>query len=278
MPLEKFVRAKQAEVEALREASRNGLSCPVWPGSRPSFSGALRQGGKTAPLAIIAEYKRSSPSRGLICDRLEVEEVAAQYHVNGASAISILTEEIFFGGSMDFLLRAASEGLYAGARPPLLRKDFIFDMLQIRHTAASPASAVLLIVRLTPDPAALLDLREEAGRFGMEAVVEVFDERDLEIARESGASIIQVNARDLASLAVDRNACLGLARRNPPGRGEIWIAASGISSPAHLLEAADAGFSAALVGSYLMEKDCPGQALAALVQGCAHCAGDLRCS
>ena len=269
MPLENFVRAKQAELESLRDAHRKGDLGNVWSGERPSFSTALRRRAGSAPLAIIAEYKRASPSRGLICASLEVEDVAAQYAANGASAISILTEESFFDGSMDFLRRAARAELYAGPRLPLLRKDFVFDRLQIMHTATSPASAVLLIVRLTPDPAFLRALREEAEQFCLEAVVEVFDEKDLGLARQSGASIIQVNARDLASLKVDRNSCLDLARHNPPADGETWIAASGICSPAHLQAAADAGFAAALVGSFLMENGLPGQALAHLTGSCA---------
>lgn len=268
MPLEKFVRAKQAELESLRQARSAGALGPIWAGVRPPFAAALHRRRGDAPLAVIAEYKRASPSRGRICDSLEVEEVAAQYADHGASAISVLTEQSFFDGSMDYLHRAAGKGLYAGARPPLLRKDFVFDRLQILHTATSPASAVLLIVRLAPDPARLRDLREEAEEYGIEAVVEVFDERDLELARESDARIIQANARDLASLAVDRKACLALARNNHPERGETWIAASGISAPVHLIEAAEAGFDAALVGSFLMEKGSPGASLSSLIRGC----------
>ena len=175
--------------------------------------------------------------------------------------MSVLTEESFFEGSLAFLDRAHS----AATTLPLLRKDFIFDPLQVRYTAATAASAILLIVRLTPDPALLSALRKEAEAYGMDAVVEIFDESDLHIARESGAGIIQVNARDLESMRVDRGACLALCRHNPPCGSELWIAASGISRGSELLEAADAGFSAVLVGSSLMQTGCPGRALASLI-------------
>lgn len=132
----------------------------------------------------------------------------------------------------------------APAGLPLLRKDFILHPLQVRLTAATPASALLLIVRLTPDVRRLRGLRELAESFGMEAVVEIFSAEELVLARESGARVIQVNARDLDTLRVDRTACLnmGAARRD----GEIWIAASGMSEPDHLRRAAEAGFDAAL--------------------------------
>ena len=105
----------------------------------------------------------------------------------------------------------------------------------------------------------------EGLRALMQAVVEIFDAEDLRLARQSGARIIQVNARDLESLAVDRDACLQLARACPPGANELWIAASGMSRPEHLAAAAQAGYRAALVGSALMENGVPGQALAALL-------------
>ena len=149
----------------------------------------------------------------------------------------------------------------------MLRKDFIFHPLQVAAALSTPASALLLIVRLTPDAGLLRELREQAEAGGMEAVVEVFDARDVALARESGANIIQVNARDLASLAVDRRACLALAKECPPREGELWIAASGMSCRSDLEEAAKAGFRAALVGSALMEHGRPGEALRALLGG-----------
>ena len=268
--LERFIEAKQAEVRMLEGLMQNeasfapgGLLCP-WAGTRPSFRAALESGGRNgAPLAVIAEFKKASPSRGVICETLEVEDVVRQYAENGASAVSILTEQQYFKGDIRYLARASE----AVPGMPLLRKDFIFHPAQVAATLASPASAMLLIVRLTPDADQLRALREQAEAGGVEAVVEVFDEADLLLARESGAGIIQVNARDLATLKVDREACLQLIRKYPPLDGELWIAASGMACRADLEAAAEAGYHAALVGSALMEHGTPGESLRRLLEG-----------
>ena len=277
MLLERFRTAKQAEVAALQALQAQSALPPVYEGQRPDFAAALAHRAPESPLAVVAEYKRASPSRGVICESLEVEDVASQYAAAGASAVSVLTEEAFFRGRLEYLARAADPALYTGPRVPLLRKDFIFDPLQVRATAATPASALLLIVRLTPDAATLRALREQAESYGIQAVVEIFDAEDLRLARESGARIIQVNARDLESLAVDRDACLKLIRACPPASGELWIAASGMSSADHLRAAASAGYHAALVGSALMEGGAPGEALAALLGATAKTDGDCTC-
>ena len=245
--LEKFRKAKEPEIANLRQ---NGVPAP-FAGSRPDFQCALQRPG----IAVIAEYKRASPSRGLICASVDVDEACAQYAAAGAAALSILTETDWFGGKMEFIGRAASTGL------PILRKDFIFDEIQVRATAASPASALLLIVRQTPDAAALRDLRKCAESFGMDAVVEVFDAREVEIARQSGAKILQVNARDLQKLQVDRAAPLAVIGDSGKLPGETWIAASGIETNAHLQSARKAGFDAALVGTALMRGGKPGAEL-----------------
>lgn len=262
--LERFVEAKRPEIKALESMSDEAFR--PWQGKRPSFSRALEEGGGGA-LAVVAEYKRASPSRGVICETLEPEDVALQYASSGAGAVSVLTEERYFHGSIDYLFRMAHAMEQAGTTVPMLRKDFLFHPLQVAATLATPASALLLIVRLTPDARLLRDLREAAEAGGVEAVVEVFDERDVALARESGARIIQVNARDLASLRVDRGACLSLAESCPPKSGELWIAASGMSCRADLEAAASAGFHAALVGSALMEGGRPGEALQRMLRG-----------
>lgn len=277
MLLERFRKAKEAEVEALRALEAQDALPAAYEGQRPDFAAALTLRAPGCPLAVVAEYKRASPSRGVICENLDVEDVARQYAAAGANAVSVLTEEAFFRGRLEYLARAANPALYNGPRVPLLRKDFIFDPLQVRATAATPASALLLIVRLTPDAATLRALREQAEGYGIQAVVEIFDAEDLRLARESGARIIQVNARDLESLAVDRDACLKLIRACPPASGELWIAASGMSSADHLRAAASAGYHAALVGSALMEGGAPGEALAALLGATAKTDGDCTC-
>ena len=263
MQLERFREAKADEIRQLQKAWEAGLLAERGEIVRPEFFGALawHQG---LP-AVIAEYKRASPSRGRICDSLSVEDVALAYARSGASALSILTEERYFDGQIGYLDRAAR---VLSERPlPILRKDFLFDPLQVYATAQTQASAILLIVRLTPDVRTLRTLRELAERLGLCAVVEVFDRQDLALARESGARIIQVNARDLERLSVDAKAPLALAGMYPPLASERWICASGIATCAQLKECAEVGFSACLVGTALMASGNPGQALTQLLGG-----------
>ncbi|WP_291439641.1 indole-3-glycerol-phosphate synthase [Desulfovibrio sp.] len=272
MLLERFIKAKTAEVQNLRRLADQGRMPAPLDAPRPDFSEALR--GRSGPamrlgehsLVVVAEYKRASPSRGAICESIGIEDAARQYAAAGAGCLSILTEETYFHGDIGYLQKAADPALYTKHRPPLLRKDFIFDPLQVAATAATPASALLLIVRLTPDVHTLRSLREQAESSGMQAVVEIFDRDDLHLARQSGARIIQVNARDLGSLQTDRKAPLDLIRACPPQEDEVWIAASGIDSGGHLLDAAQAGFAAVLVGSALMAGGTPGLALARLLE------------
>jgi indole-3-glycerol phosphate synthase len=253
--LERFRRAKAAELAALEKlAAGRGMPAP-FAGPRPSFSAALRA---KAPPGIIAEYKRASPSRGDINLALSPERAAEIYAAAGAGALSVLTEETYFKGDMEYLRRMSGPGL------PLLRKDFILHPLQVERTAASPASALLLIVRMLDTPL-LRDLVDGSRNFGLEAVAEVFDERDLSRAREAGASLIQVNNRDLDTLRVD----CSLSRRLAAFKreGEFWISASGIDSAEKLESLRSFGFDAALVGGFLMRDADPGRALAALLRG-----------
>ena len=251
MLLDRFREAKAEEIALLMDmASRRELPRP-WKGRRPDFLKAIAEPPDGQPVAVIAEFKQSSPSRGVIASGLKPEEVAEQYAASGASCISVLTEEQFFGGRIGYLERMG-------------RKDFIFHQLQVMETASTPASALLLIVRLTPDARTLRVLREQAEAYGMHAVVEVFDPADLDIARESGARIIQVNARDLDTLKTDRQACLDMAKFRR--EGEVWIAASAMSAGAHLREAAEAGFQAVLMGTALMDGGKPGEKLAAILE------------
>lgn len=254
--LGKFRNAKQREIERLARLAEAGLISEPRRGNKPDFAKALNQPEK---ITIIAEYKRASPSCGNICKTLNVEDVARQYQTGGAGAMSVLTEEDFFDGKLEFLDRAAQATNFT---LPLLRKDFIFHPLQVVETAATSASALLLIVRMFPDSQTLRDLREQTEKLGMQAVIEVFAENDLKIARAAGARIIQVNARDLDTLEVDRGACITLIESNPPEQNEIWIAASGMDSKEHLQAARNAGYSAALIGTALMRDGKPGETLA----------------
>jgi len=250
--LEKFRGAKHAEIAHLKalEASED-LPLP-YQGKRPSFSDAILAG---APIAVIAEYKRASPSAGDINLGLTPGEAAAMYAAAGAAALSVLTEETYFKGSLDYL------DIMSGAGLPMLRKDFILHPLQVAATAATKASALLVIVRMLTDEE-LAEILRRTYDAGLEAVIEVFDEPDLARAEAAGAHIIQVNSRDLDTLTTDLAVAERLAKRKRPGR--IWIAASGIKTRSDVLRMAALGFDAVLVGTSLMSGTDPGAALARL--------------
>lgn len=254
--LDRFRSAKQREIAALKELAGSGALPQEYSGLRQSFRNTLSKSRQ----AVIAEYKRASPSKGDINLEAGPEEIAKAYAEAGATAISVLTEEDYFKGDIHFLERMSGPGL------PLLRKDFIFDPLQVVQTASTPASAFLLIVRML-DTATLRELIQKGKEYGLEAVVEIFNREDLGKAREAGAEIIQVNNRDLDTLKVDLALSFEMIKEKVPG--EFWISASGIEKPEQLEKLLASGFDAALIGSSLMGGGKPGKALKRLMGG-AH--------
>ncbi len=251
--LDLFRQAKTEEIADLMRLQASGHVCTPWAGARPGFGSALTRSGSSG---IIAEYKRASPSKGDINLGAPPRETCEGYARAGACALSILTETRYFKGRLDHLTETGHIGL------PLLRKDFILHPLQVEATAATPASAILLIVRMFRTQDELAGLHARCLELGLEPVVEVFDERDLDRAKEIKSSIIQVNNRDLDTLQTDLNRCLTLVRRKE--EGEIWIGASGISTPAHVRELKSAGLDGLLVGTGLMKNPDPGHGLAGL--------------
>jgi len=250
--LEKFRQAKAPAIERLIALEDEGLMPAPFTGERPDFIRALWE---NSPGAVIAEYKRASPSRGEIDMTLTPEQVATAYKNAGAAALSVLTEEVYFKGSLEYLTRMAGAGL------PMLRKDFILHPVQVIETAATPASAFLLIARMSEQE----ELREMLGlamAFELAAVVEVFDEADLEKAQALDPEIIQVNSRDLDTLTTDLAVAERLAKHKP--EGQIWIAASGIATPDDVERMIQAGYDAVLVGTSLMSGGDPGAALRTL--------------
>lgn len=257
--LEKFRAAKQAEIARLKDQDREGSLPGMWTGRRPPFAQGLRDKAAAAGIAVIAEYKRASPSKGDINLGLAPGEVADFYAGAGAAAISVLTEEVYFKGRLAYLSAMTGPGL------PLLRKDFLFHPLQVRQTVSTPASSMLVIARMFADARELAHMLELADGFGLEVVTEVFDAADLFRAREAGARMIQVNNRDLDTLSVSLDNSRTLARSMKPE--EVWISASGIADPGEVREMAGLGFTAVLVGSSLMASPDPAGKLAALAAG-----------
>lgn len=208
-------------------------------------------------VAVIAEIKRMSPSKGLIRADFDAEKIALAYHAAGAAAISVLTDEKFFGGSLAILRQVR-----AAVSTPLLRKDFVIDAYQIDEARVAGADAVLLIVAALSD-AALAALHAHATGLGLDVLVEVHDEAELERAMAIGAKLVGVNNRDLKSFEVD----LGTTERLAPRIGDpgvVLVAESGIGSPADVARLARAGARGFLVGESLMRMPDPGRALEAL--------------
>ena len=201
-------------------------------------------------VALIAEVKRASPSSGLIDPELDAAERARAYQDAGASAISVLTEPDFFQGSLEDLSRAR-ERL---ERAPLLRKDFIVDGYQLVEARAAGADAALLIVRLM-EGTLLRRLLGAARSLGLGALVEVRDERELEIALEAGALLIGINNRDLGTLEVDLATTERVAKRVPPE--VVLVSESGVRSPDDVKRLRDVGVRAVLVGTALSKSPDP---------------------
>jgi indole-3-glycerol phosphate synthase len=215
--------------------------------SSPAFSEALR--GKDR-LSVVAEFKRASPSLGAIAPDAEVLPRVRKYSAAGAAAISVLTEPLRFGGSLEDLEVAAGS-----AAVPVLMKDFVVSVAQVRAAARLGARAVLLIVRCL-EPAELSDLAAACSHYGLTPLVECHVEADLERALEIPRAVIGVNNRDLDTLIIDRTTALRLLPRVP--RDRVAIAESGYEAPAQAREVLGVA-DAVLVGSALMAGGDPGR-------------------
>jgi indole-3-glycerol phosphate synthase len=217
------------------------------------FAGALRSGR----IGCIAEFKRHSPSAGWIRQGADPAQIAQRYQVAGAAALSVLTDEPFFRGSLSDLRRAR-----AACALPVLRKDFIVDAYQIVEARAAGADAVLLIVGALTD-GALQALMGEAERWGLQVLCEAHDEAELDRALAASARIVGINQRDLRTFAVDTTLALRLRSRVPAGR--TVVAESGIRSAEDVERLRAGGVDAILVGEALMRAADPGLSLQQLL-------------
>jgi len=224
-------------------------------GSRRDLAAALARSDR---INVIAEFKRASPSLGVIDEQGDPVEAAREYAANGAAAISILTESDFFKGSLDDMrMVRETVGL------PILRKDFIVDEYQILESAAYGADAILLIAAAV-EPECLERLHSAANRLGLAALVEVHGLSELSIAIGAGANIIGVNNRDLRTFDVSLDTSRTLIKHIP--KGLTPVSESGISSRDELLELRSLGYSAFLVGEALMRSEDRGTTLRRLVE------------
>ncbi len=216
----------------------------------PDFAAALRDAQRPAP-RLIAEIKRRSPSRGLLRADFDPVALARAYAAHGAAAISVLTDDHYFGGSLAILQQLAELNLGA----PLLRKDFLFDPYQILEARAAGASALLLIVAMLTD-AQLREMLAATRAAGLAALVECHTAEEMERAMAAGATIIGVNNRNLHTFQVDLQTCLQLRPLAPPET--IFVAESGIHTPEDVALLARADVDAMLVGESLVVADDPG--------------------
>lgn len=228
------------------------------PSAHDAYAALCRGDG----VKVIAEVKRSSPSKGALALITDPAGLAAEYAAGGASVISVLTERRRFGGSLEDLA-----AVRAAVDIPVLCKDFVVSSYQLWEARAWGADLILLIVAAMDQPT-LIGLRERAESLGMTALVEVHDEGETHRAVEAGARVIGINARDLRTLTVDRSTFGRLVPGVPPGI--VKVAESGVRGPHDVLEYARAGASAVLVGESLVIGGRPRKAVADLVAAGAH--------
>jgi indole-3-glycerol phosphate synthase len=206
--------------------------------------------------AVVAEIKRRSPSRGDLAADLDPAAVAAAYTAGGAACLSVLTDADFFGGSpADLAAARAASGL------PVLRKDFTVSAHDVADARLMGADAVLLIAAALTDPE-LARLRRLAADLGMDAVVEVHDEAEVDRALAAEADVVGVNQRDLVTFEVDGDRAARLAPLLPDG--VVRVAESGVAGPADAAALADAGYHAVLVGEWLVRSADPAAAVRSL--------------
>jgi indole-3-glycerol phosphate synthase len=225
--------------------------------SRRDFRAALAGHMPPGPPAIIAEIKKASPSKGVLSHDFAPARIAHAYEFGGAAALSVLTDEAFFQGSL-----ADLEAARAAVSLPVLRKDFIIDPAQILEAAAHGADAILLIAAIL-SVRQIRDFRESAASLRLSALVEVHNRHELDAAIESGADLIGVNNRNLSTFEVTLETSLALAEHMPAGA--LLVSESGIHDAADIARLRAAGYHAFLVGEHLMKSSDPAAALRKLV-------------
>jgi indole-3-glycerol phosphate synthase len=253
--LAKLIEAKRARLQKARMRVPEAVvkqMAKVAPGV-PSFRSALEE---PQAVRIIAEIKKASPSKGVLAKDLKVADIALAYKTAGASAISIVTEEDYFQGDLAWVGQAKPAAL------PVLRKDFVFDPFQIYETRGAGASAILLIAAMLKADE-LKTLYHIAREIGLDVLVEVHDETELDEALDVNAEIIGVNNRDLKTFKVDVETSVRLARRIPDDR--LFVVESGIDSRESISRLLDVGADAFLIGEYFLTAKDPGFALRGLL-------------
>jgi indole-3-glycerol phosphate synthase len=245
---ERLIKLKSKSIQAKLEKAATLASKPR------DFTAALAQGGKPA---VIAEIKKASPSAGEIRANFEVAEIAASYERSGAAAISVITEEDFFQGKLEYLTEVKRT-----VSLPILCKDFIFDPVQVLAARAAGADSLLLIAAIL-EQTSLVELLAMARDLGMACLVEVHDEEEMVRVLETDARIIGINNRDLRTFRVSLDTTFKLRPNIPSDR--LVVSESGIQEQANLHSLASAAVDAVLVGTSLMCAEDPGAKLRELL-------------
>jgi indole-3-glycerol phosphate synthase len=263
--LDEILRRKREDVaELLRARTEDSIRSIALGAREKAEPHRLRKAlaAKNQEIKIIAEYKRRSPSKGIIRENLPPADAALIYQEAGACAISVLTEGHFFGGSINDLLKVC-----ATASLPVLRKDFLIHPVQIFEAAEAGADAILLIAAALDDET-LRKLRSIAeDELGLDALIEVHTKEEMERAANCGAQIIGINNRDLTTFDVSLSVSEDLVR-HAPGKA-LLISESGLKTGADLSRLRALGFDGFLIGETLMQSDNPGDALRKLVETCS---------
>ncbi|SNB44645.1 indole-3-glycerol phosphate synthase TrpC [Geobacter sp. DSM 9736] len=247
--LQKIIEHKRGEVAAAKAATPlSELQSRIadLEDQPRGFERALRDAADSGWTAVIAEVKKGSPSKGVIRPDFDPLEIAETYETNGATCLSVLTDEHFFLGSLRYLPL-----IRESIRLPLLRKDFIYDPYQIFEARAFGADAILLIAAML-DLDQLRDFAAQAEELGLDVLLEVHDEREMEAALATSCQLIGVNNRNLRTFVTDLETTARLAKMLPAGR--LLVAESGINARADIVRLQQAGAQAFLVGESLMRE------------------------
>jgi indole-3-glycerol phosphate synthase len=257
--LDQIVRATRAKVAAgKRSVNLSALEQLAERHIPRGFRRGLEEKSRDG-VAVIAELKKASPSKGLIRAEFVVEDLARELEAAGAAALSVLTDEEFFQGSLENLRKAS-----AAVRIPCLRKDFILDEFQLLEARANSADAVLLIVAALSQEE-LVKLSRGARSRGLDVLCEVHDESELQRALEAGCDLVGVNTRDLRTFKVDAETAFRLIEKLPSN--VVRVAESGIRSGEDIARLRAAGYQAFLIGESLMRAARPGEMLREFVTG-----------